>query len=666
VIALAFVSGSLRLSTLSEKQSIIHDEAVSLMAAAGKLKSFSRVRRKFANQWVSGSAWRDQIEIDKPWNFREIGTELARFDLHPPLYFWLLHVAGLVSGGLSPRTGGAANTLLHVLGMLAMFSLVKRTTRQAGWALLPVGVWSFASTTIATTYVARQYELLGVIGITAALLLVRLFGADRRHWLWAALLALTLGAGLLTHAQGVLLLGTVGVAAGLGLTEHFVRRRRAVPHPFHPIGPLLALAACPLAGALMLLAHPLALEQFANLAGRDEPRTDAAFEQRWTKSASTLTSMFDQADLGQHHPTAVFVALGLLCLVPLCVALVQFLRARDEDQAAGFGGAALVMLFACAASAGTFGSYVAFMSVRHAMEARYIALASPFLAMSLAYTGWLLRPRLPLFVAVPLLAMFAALGWGWRANSPYLCEGRAYFSPELALAKTVVIDNSARGYLGVLLVHLRPDARVFVANGAEVRTHGKKILTELENVDSATFVHMAGQGVSNRDGKSLFALAGSAKMQLWPSGRLAALLERDEDLLVLLVGRGDLRRLLRNPELKALKTAGSSLRTIPRGGASSWLIHGGRVIAEQTAEDASLTLAGASAGKTNVPFSVDCGEDACEAGLGTARATLSNDGLWVLVWSVSAAKPLLVTRLAANAEATSPGETKFGIRSLSK
>lgn len=661
LIALALVSATVRLQTVSQKQSIVHDEAISLMAAAGKLNAFLKARRDLTNRWVSGRKWHNYIEISKPWDFKGVQRGLVKRDIHPPLYFWLLHIAGIVGGGLTARTGGILNTLLHMLGMLSMFGLVKRTTGHPAWALLAVAVWSFGATALGTTYVARQYELLGVLGITSAWLLVQLLLAHERHWLWAALLALTLGAALLTHSHGLLLLATVMLAGALALTERVVRRRRSTLDPIRPLGPVLALAAAPLATVLGLLAHPSLLDELANLRGRGQPRSARGFDERWSQVASTLTETFDQPRLGKHHATAVIVVFILLCLVPLMLVLVRFLRTRATEPTARFAGALVVLLFLVVVASGTFGSYLGFVSPRHTMGARYLALVWPFLAISLSYAGWLAVPRLAPLVTPPVIALLVVLGWSWRASSSDLCELRAHYAPTLQLATTVVIDSTARGHLGQLLLHIRSDAQVFVAHGKAIQTEAKKVVEKLERSNSAAFVHMGGYGVSARHGASLFALAEAAQMRL-KQGQLAGLLEPETDLVVLLVGRGDLRKLLRDPDMTALHEAGGSVGPAPRRGASSWLLHGGRVIDEYHAKGARLTRAGSAAGKAQVPFSLECSERGCEAALGTARLTTDGKGLWVMVWSVSKAKLLLSTRLVANAEAKNPGDTKLGTR----
>lgn len=124
-----------------------------------------------------------------------------------------------------------------------------------------------------------------------------------------------------------------------------------------------------------------------------------------------MTETFGRVGVGKSHPTAVFVVLGLLCLVPVVVVLIKFLRTRDEQHARRLGAALLVLTFVCSVSAGTFGSYLGFMSARHAMEARYLALVWPFLVLSLMVAGSLLVPRLPAAAALPALVLLAGLGW---------------------------------------------------------------------------------------------------------------------------------------------------------------------------------------------------------------------------------------------------------------
>lgn len=151
--------------------------------------------------------------------------------------------------------------------------------------------------------------------------------------------------------------------------------------------------------------------------------------------------------------------------------------------------------------------------------------------------------------------------------------------------------------------------------------------------------------MSRRHGQALFSLAKSAKLRLAPSGQLATLLEPNADRMVLLVGRGDLRKLLKSADLKALRKAGSPHSDAPRNGASSWLLHDGRLLASERRADAHLTLA---SGDTGVPFSVACDGDECEASLGNR----ASDG--GARWPVGAG--LVGKRGATTAEHTAGGE----------
>lgn len=48
--------------------------------------------------WVPASEWKKFLHIEQPFCFDEIAHALTRFDIHPPLYFWLLHLWALVVG----------------------------------------------------------------------------------------------------------------------------------------------------------------------------------------------------------------------------------------------------------------------------------------------------------------------------------------------------------------------------------------------------------------------------------------------------------------------------------------------------------------------------------------------------------------------------------------
>ncbi len=643
---LALLSAGVRIQTAEQKQCVVHDEAVTLIAAAGKLNDYGRQRRKLMGHWVPASRWKQFEEITEPWVFGKIHDGATRTDVHPPLYYWLLHVAGVVAGGLSPRTGAILNTLLHMVGLLLVFALVRRTTGRAGWALFATALWTFSAAVLSTTFVARQYELLAVLGLGTTWTLLMVFSKAHRAWPWSLLLVLLLAAALLTHLHGALLVGAV-VATGLfGLAQHAAKRLLAVPPTFPWRRAALALAAPPLAIGLFLAVHPGVFEQIEKLRGREQHLSEAGIEQRWSRTASALLSMFDLGEYGGKHANVVMLLVAALCLMPLGVVLFKFVRTKDSDQAARLAGTTVLSIFLLTIAGGTLGSYLGFMSQRHAMGDRYLALMWPFLAISLAITGWLLAPRAPPAVTGVLVVAMLLLGVRWRAHSPYLCDGRLPYGPDLQLADNVIVDTSARGHLGQLLPQIRPEARLLVAEEDDLRRHEGALLKGLEKAESATLIHIGGYGVSSRDRKLMLRLAKRAHFEVETGGGLTALLAPDPNRVTLMVGRGDLRNALSARFLRAAREAGGTFIASPSKGASVWLLRGGRVLAERSTRDGRLVLEGTALAKAGMPGSLRCTANHCDFALGDARGSSSEDGLTILVRSSNPQRTVFRTQLA--------------------
>ena len=102
-ILLAAVAGgaALRIVEIIEKRALAHDEAISYLHATGHIHEFARITNREEppyGTWVRAADWKRFVRIEDAFCFRRIADGLARYDIHPPMYFWLLHVWSLVFG----------------------------------------------------------------------------------------------------------------------------------------------------------------------------------------------------------------------------------------------------------------------------------------------------------------------------------------------------------------------------------------------------------------------------------------------------------------------------------------------------------------------------------------------------------------------------------------
>lgn len=114
--------------TTAQKTSIEHDEGITFLAAAGTQALYEDAKELgsgYAGEWVDAAKWRDLVEQPRPFTFGTIRHDLAYHDIHPPAYFWLLHLWSLVFG-LSPASSIALGVVIAMATGFALFVLAMR------------------------------------------------------------------------------------------------------------------------------------------------------------------------------------------------------------------------------------------------------------------------------------------------------------------------------------------------------------------------------------------------------------------------------------------------------------------------------------------------------------------------------------------------------------
>ncbi len=115
----------LRVAGVVSKSTLGHDEGISYLAAAGHQGQYNSIAYRMrhpAGNWVKASQWKKLLIPDKQFAFKEISDDLAQFDIHPPLYFWLLHIWSLLFG-VHVRTGPLLNVVIFLVTALFLFRL---------------------------------------------------------------------------------------------------------------------------------------------------------------------------------------------------------------------------------------------------------------------------------------------------------------------------------------------------------------------------------------------------------------------------------------------------------------------------------------------------------------------------------------------------------------
>ncbi|MBN2303056.1 MAG: hypothetical protein JXQ72_01175, partial [Anaerolineae bacterium] len=202
LVVLVLAGLGARLVLIADRAALEHDEAISILAAAGHQGDYARVLAgrdgpdSPYGRWVPARDWQRFMEPDEALIFGRIGADLGRYDIHPPLYFWLLHLWSLLVGA-----GFHAGPLLNVLfdagtawGVWKLASPLDRQARldsgkspslQRGEGdlggeanrihelplcrLAAVVLWALSPVALRTTIPARQYALFTLLAVWYAL-----------------------------------------------------------------------------------------------------------------------------------------------------------------------------------------------------------------------------------------------------------------------------------------------------------------------------------------------------------------------------------------------------------------------------------------------------------------------------------------------------------------
>jgi uncharacterized membrane protein len=451
LVACLAIGIGLRLESVRHKHTPSHDESISFIAATCHQDAYEREAP--VGRTVPASEWQRFWKTgDGTFCFAAIGRGLANTDLHPPLYFWLLHVWSLIFGvGLTQ--GVALNCFVVALTALALFGLGRTVFRSDWQAGVLAALWVLSPATVAISTEARQYDLFALVTVLFVWQAMRMTSRRRDF----ALLALAAGAGMLTHYLFALVIAGVLVIA-------LVRRRfRATALP--------VLAGLVLAALL----HPgftHSLETARNRGGGSDSTGDR-FERVLNTIGDYLTGH------AVRHGKIVAIAM-LLAFVALLV-----LRRRQREgwelpfMAVWLGGGIVLL-------------YVAGLSPGHAMGASYLAPAWPFFGAAAILLLRDVRLQALAVVVMVVAGVVSAVSVD-RANARLA-------SPQKLLrgSDPILLANEKRGFVPPALWHVAPD-RIVLGGDAPPpllyittrkanhgRLRGKIVLWDPENAVGGT------------------------------------------------------------------------------------------------------------------------------------------------------------------------------------
>ena len=473
LIVVALLGGiALRGTQALAKRTLLHDEARSYLTAAGNDGRYSALAQ--ARQpaypfgaWAPAAEWKAFFRVSKPFAFQQIARDLAAHDLHPPLYFWLLHLWSLAVG-IHIWTGPLLNLLIAGLTTGALFGLASGLLGNRFQAGVVAALWALSPGAIAASFEARPYDLLALITALFVWRVVELIRGRRRMGWRAAALALTTGCGLLTHYQFVIAI----VAAGpLIIWAGWRRGRRHVA---------VGLAALLAGGWLFLLLFPGCIGQLrgGSLDLPIQPLADVAGRARVTwASLLSFAVPWEPWNVGGPAGAAWLVALTLLLagLGGLALWWGQRGGRRVHPVPAGRG---LVLYFCLALAGAPALLYLLSVNPPHAMGSKYLSMAWPLAAFLPVLLVDALGRDLLYVVLVVLMAAAGVLGV-WRTIRQEM--GYPDTSAILAQADRLLCDSVAKSVAPRVFWHAGDDTPIFCAAQSYLLRHPEEWIGRLDN-----------------------------------------------------------------------------------------------------------------------------------------------------------------------------------------
>ena len=453
ILLIAVGAGTgLRIHAQHQNPNVQHDEAWSYASAAGRLGPFmAAMDGGLTGRWVPASDWQYFWQSDGLSGVSRIAPDLAAYDVHPPLYFGLLH-GWLALTGVHAWAGRALNLVFAALAVLCIFGMARALGFRRIEGALAALVWAVSPAVVSISSITRQYDLVALTTVLLVWGLVRAAsprtggrdaGRRSRTWPWLDILwlAAATAAALLTHYQAVLLVagGALYGLAGVLLPGQDTRRR-----PWWP--PLIGLAAGALAAALLA---PGWSSAFGRERGRLGDVSVTAFLGKLGAIAQTLGRFVAVPGLVVGVAAAVVI---LLFLVPRSR---RILAARIRSARRGWW---TILFFVLVTAGGICLQNLLFLSMPPRISARYLAMAWPFLAfLPLLFFGIWPRARNVLTAAFCLLVLVPA-----TIATPLLYGGTDRLPlGRLADADAVIIDNVGVGELPRFLWSVPAGAQVF-------------------------------------------------------------------------------------------------------------------------------------------------------------------------------------------------------------
>jgi hypothetical protein len=197
-LLLCFGAGLRIHALLNWKTGLSHDESVTYLCSSATQGRYYEELHLFSDTLISTSTIQRLHDPPERHQFGRVAEDMARWDIHPPMYFWTLH-AWAYMGGAGPPAGGAwLNVIISLFILILVYRLAWSLLGDPRLALLVCVLWYLSPAVVQIDLEARHYGLFTFFALASFLLSQRLLFHSGGPWTWA-LFILVNTAGMLTH-----------------------------------------------------------------------------------------------------------------------------------------------------------------------------------------------------------------------------------------------------------------------------------------------------------------------------------------------------------------------------------------------------------------------------------------------------------------------------------
>jgi 4-amino-4-deoxy-L-arabinose transferase-like glycosyltransferase len=402
-----------------------YDESISYLAATCNQANYSNA--PFGLKPVPAAQWKQLLEVEYPFCFQQIQDGLASHDIHPPLFFWLLHIWFLIFG-VTLWSGPFLNVVIFLISNWALYHLASHLFDDKRLVTLTLFSYALNPSVILISTETRQYELLGAFTILLAWQTIDFLEKPTlQNRIIVVLISI---GGSLTHYYFILAIAAC--AAYSFIQEKELRK-------------LICLVFLYFTGYLgAFFIHPFLFSTLTAIPDR-----------------VPVFSLVEMADRIQRVITSLssFYYLLPLLLIIMLIIVIRKEKRIELKSAKSYS----ILIIPVLIGVVIILQYLSFRTPTHTMgKPKYWSMIWPFLAFLPAYTlQWFkMRRSVALYLyAVPtvLAILITIMALGQASTNP--------FPPD---TKTVLLDHTDRGLVLPVIWTLPDNASLIVASQDEL------------------------------------------------------------------------------------------------------------------------------------------------------------------------------------------------------